>query len=229
MEVDIVARPSYSMAYLRCAADESVLCEAGSMAAMSAGIEARAELAGGLAAAVLRRYLVSEPLIFARYTARIENAWVAVAPRYPGDIHAVELAAGEELHVEAGALIAHSGGIESGVRFAGLKSVLMREGALVLGVSGAGTVVLGAYGAFQQFVLADGEQLLVDTGHLVAWSPTLSFRVGPLTGPLSAQMTGEGLVAAITGPGRVLMSTRSPQSLRGWLQPGPAPQNSGQV
>jgi len=227
VDVEIVAQPSYSMAYLRLGADESAVVEAGAMAAMSAGMEARGELSGGLAASILRRYLVSEPLFFARYTAHIHNAWVAVAPRYPGDIHTVKLQPGEELHVEAGSLLAHSDGVESGVRFAGLKSVLVREGALVLGLYGEGTAVLGSYGAFQQFVLGDGEQILVDTGHLVAWSPTLKFRVGPLMGPLSSLFTGEGLVAEITGPGRVLMSTRSPQSLRGWLFPGVQPQNTG--
>lgn len=227
MNVEIVARPSYSMAYLRLAHNESAVCEAGSMVALSSGMEAHAELTGGLAASILRRYLVNEPLFFARYQAHIENAWVAVSPRFPGDVHAIELHDGEELHVEAGALLAHSQGINSGVRFAGTQSILMREGAIVVGLSGEGTAVLGVYGAFQQFRLGEGEQLIVDTGHLVAWSPTLSFKVGPLTGPLSAQFTGEGMVAELTGPGQVLISTRSPQSFRGWLSSPTSPQNSG--
>jgi uncharacterized protein (TIGR00266 family) len=219
MRISLAGQPSYTLAYCYLEHGEAISCESGAMVALSAGIRAQAALEGGVVRSALRRTLGGESLIMARYTASVHGAWVALAPRYPGDITAVEVQPGSELLVQSAALLAHSEGVVVDVRFSGPQAVLLREGVSVLKVSGSGTVLFSAYGALQSFPLQTGEAVVVDTGHLVAWSPTCTTRIGPLSGVVSSTLTGEGLVAEMTGPGRVWIQSRAEQGIRDWLFP----------
>jgi uncharacterized protein (AIM24 family) len=67
--------------------------------------------------------------------------------------------------------------------------------------------------------LAAGEKHVVDTGHLVAFSADLGFQVRRVGGLKSTLFSGEGLVVDLTGPGRVLMQTRSTDAFLSWLIP----------
>jgi uncharacterized protein (AIM24 family) len=53
----------------------------------------------------------------------------------------------------------------------------------------------------------------------VALDPSITFQLRKSGGWRSAILGGEGLVCELTGPGRVLMQTRSEQSFLGWLIP----------
>jgi uncharacterized protein (AIM24 family) len=95
-------------------------------------------------------------------------------------------------------------------------------------VSGEGVLLSCAYGGTQSFTLGEGESIYVDTGFLLAWSESCHFKVGPLQGIVSSKLTGEGLVAQITGPGVVHTQSRAQQGLREWLFPGLGPNLGGQ-
>lgn len=152
----------------------------------------------------------------AHCVAAVHGAWVGVSPLYPGDILVNQLS-GDGLYVEAGALLAMSDTVDVEVRPASLRNVALHEGATILRATGQGTVLFSAYGSIERIPLAEGAQLIVDTGHLVAWTPQTSMRVGPLTGVAQTVLTGAGLVAEFTGPGEVFVQTRSPQGIRSWI------------
>lgn len=59
----------------------------------------------------------------------------------------------------------------------------------------------------------------IDTGHLVAFSEGMGFKVRSIGGVKSTLFSGEGLVVDMTGPGRVLMQTRSSDAFLAWLIP----------
>lgn len=61
--------------------------------------------------------------------------------------------------------------------------------------------------------------MIVDTGHLVAWDHTVDIEVGALGSAAAAAASGEGLVARVTGPGRVWVQTRKEQQVGSWLSP----------
>ncbi|NLF01801.1 MAG: TIGR00266 family protein, partial [Anaerolineales bacterium] len=67
--------------------------------------------------------------------------------------------------------------------------------------------------------LTPGETRTVDTGHLVAFSQAIGFRVRRVGGLKSTVFSGEGLVVDLTGPGRVLIQTRSTDAFLAWLIP----------
>lgn len=67
--------------------------------------------------------------------------------------------------------------------------------------------------------LAAGEIYTVDTGHLVAFTEKMGFKVRRVGGLKSTLFSGEGLVVDLTGPGRVLLQTRSTDAFLSWLIP----------
>ena len=219
MFVEISCSPSYSIAYLYLSQDETVLVESGSMAYMSGGIEVSIGMgSGGVVGAASRKLLGAESFFMGAYRSNINGSWVAVAPKFPGDI-AHEALSGESLLIESGALLAVSESLKVDVKFSGLSNIVLREGASMLRVSGAGDLLLGAYGGLQRFELGVGEHLIVDTGHLVGYSEGMSVKVGPLSSVNTSVVVGEGLVGVLEGPGVVYTQTRSEQSMRSWLIP----------
>lgn len=189
------------------------------MVAISGGVEASATMTGGVVRSALRRIVTQESLIMTRFTARVYGAWVALAPRFPGDVAALELAPGSDMVVQSGSLLAHAETLEVSAAIGNLQSFALKEGATVLRARGSGVLVIAAYGGLERFELRAGETLVVDSGHLTAWSASMGFKVGPLKGVLSSSLTGEGIVGEFTGPGVVYVQTRAEQQLRSWLLP----------
>lgn len=220
MRVDIQCSPAYALAYCYLESGQTVRAEAGAMAAMSAGIVVRADAGpGGVAKGLLRKTLGGESFFMSRFTSQVHGAWVAVAPKYPGDIAALDITPERGMVAERGAMLAIEDGLNVDVKFAGLGNILMREGATMQRIHGLGKLLLCTYGGMQRFDLGAGESIVVDTGHLVAYSERMRVSVGPLSGLVTAKLSGEGLVAQIEGPGTVLVQTRAEQSLHSWLMP----------
>jgi uncharacterized protein (TIGR00266 family) len=221
VEVRLSCQPSYTLAYCFLANGESVWSERGALAAMSAGVTVGASFGpGGVSKALLRREVGGEGLFMTKYTSDVHGAWVALAPRYPGDIQLCEVAAGEDLLIQSGSLLGHTDGVTVDVKWAGVRNVVLREGATLLRAHGDGDVLIASYGGLQRFDLAEGEEMVVDTGHLVAYGIDVALKVGMLGGARVAAMSGEGLVARVTGPGPVFIQTRAEQGLMSWLAPG---------
>jgi uncharacterized protein (AIM24 family) len=61
--------------------------------------------------------------------------------------------------------------------------------------------------------------MIVDTGHVVAFSQSVGYDVHKVAGWKQTILSGEGLVVHLTGPGRALLQTRSAHALAGWLAP----------
>lgn len=84
------------------------------------------------------------------------------------------------------------------------KAMFSGEGLFVHRVSGTGVIFVSSLGAIVQRQLRQGEQWIVDNGHLVAWNCTYSIeRSGG--GIMSGMHAGEGLVCRFTGPGTVFI------------------------
>jgi len=89
----------------------------------------------------------------------------------------------------------------------------------MLKATGSGPLVLSSYGAIHDVSLQAGQKITLDTGHLVAFSEKIGFKVRAIGGLKSTLFSGEGLVVDLTGPGRVLMQTRSMDAFISWLIP----------
>jgi uncharacterized protein (AIM24 family) len=89
----------------------------------------------------------------------------------------------------------------------------------MLKCGGTGTLVVSSYAAIHEMDLGPGESQTVDTGHLVAFDEGMGFNVRIVGGVKSTLFSGEGLVVDLTGPGKVLMQTRSDDAFLSWLIP----------
>ncbi|RPI22874.1 MAG: AIM24 family protein, partial [Chloroflexota bacterium] len=70
-----------------------------------------------------------------------------------------------------------------------------------------------------EITLEAGQTYTVDTGHLVAFTDKMGFQVHGIGGIKSTLFSGEGLVVDLTGPGRLMMQTRSADAFISWLSP----------
>ena len=60
------------------------------------------------------------------------------------------------------------------------------------------------------------DEYIVDTGHLVAYEPTIDVRIGMAGGLFSSIFSREGLVTRVRGPGRIYLQSRSFGGLAAW-------------
>lgn len=212
MKSEIRGRPAFANVRVQLDAGDQVLAEADAMASMSSDIQLRTRWNGGLLPAILRRVFGGESLFINEFTTNGQGELVLTQP-FPGDIEALALNE-TALYLQPGAFIGCERGVALGLGWAGLVSWIGGEGLFRLKVSGRGRVWFGAYGGIFSEEVQD--ELVVDTGHLVAYEPSVSLRVGLAGGLLSSFFSGEGLVTRVRGPGRVYLQTRSIGGLAAW-------------
>jgi uncharacterized protein (TIGR00266 family) len=212
MEAEIRARPAFAHLAVSLQPGERLIAEAGAMASMSSSLELRTRWNGGIVRGLARRFLGGEAIFINEYTARAPGEVVLTQP-FPGDLVRIDLQ-GETLYLQPGAFLACQPSVRLGLGWAGLRTYLAGEGLFRLKVSGHGAVWFGAYGAIFSREI-DGE-FIVDSGHLVAYEPTVTLRLGLAGGLFSSIFSGEGMVTKLYGPGRVYLQSRSFGGLAAW-------------
>jgi uncharacterized protein (TIGR00266 family) len=198
--------------------DEEVRVEGGSMVSMSDGVLLETQASGGILKSLARSVLGGESFFQNVFKAPPTGGTLSVAPALPGDLFTLKLQQ-ESLLVQSGSYVASEMGVSVDTKWGGAKTFFASEGLIMLRASGAGDIVLSSYGAIHEVNLAAGERITVDSGHLVAFGEGLGFQVRRIGGIKSTLFSGEGLVVDLTGPGRVLMQTRSMDAFLSWLIP----------
>lgn len=211
MQVVIRHNPAYAVAYCALNNNETVRAKSGAMIAMSAGLKVSTDAGpGGVVKGMLRKTLVGQSFFMTRYTAVAHGAWVALAAEFPGDIATIDLSSHTTgVVTESGSLLGFTDGLTADPKWARMTMVASRQGATMTHLQGEGTAIIAAYGGIETFPLAEGQTLIFDTGHVVAFTEGMDVRVGPLHGVVTASFSGEGFVSEIKGPGTVWVQTRA--------------------
>jgi len=218
MKVDIRYQPAYALAMVSLATGETIKTEAGAMVGMSPGLEMETAASGGLFKSLGRKMFGGESFFLNTYTAKQDGDSVALAPPLPGDIAVIELQ-NESLLVQSGSYLGSSEGVNVDTKWSGAKTFFGSEGLIMLRVSGTGTLIVSSYGAIHAIELAAGQSYIVDTGHLVTFDEHMQYDLKKVAGWKSTLFSGEGLVAELTGPGRLTLQSRSQDSFLAWLLP----------
>lgn len=212
METEIRNRPSFANIKVGLKTGDTLLAEAGAMASMSSSVNINTKLNGGFFKAIAKRFFGNESLFINEFTSEGEGELI-LTQAFPGDIECIELK-DTTMYLQPGAFLACEPGVELGLGWAGLASFVGREGLFRLKVTGTGRVWLGAYGGiFAKEIEGD---YVVDTGHLVAYEPSVSIKMGMAGGLFSSFFSGEGLVTKVKGPGRIYLQSRSLDGLASW-------------
>lgn len=217
MDIDILHRPSYSLAVAKLSPNERIRAEAGAMVSMSASVQIDTKMEGGLLKSLGRAVLGGESFFQNFFQAGSQGGEVTLAPELPGDIALLELR-GESVMVQVGAYLASEESVAVEAKISG-KAFMAGEGLSILEAKGAGKLFVSSYGAIYEKTLGAGEKYVVDSSHLVAFDGTIGVQPRTVGGIKSTLLSGEGLVVEMTGPGRVFIQTRSPQALINWIIP----------
>lgn len=220
MKHEILDAPNFALLKITFeAVGEHVVAESGAMVAMGGEIDINTSLRGGLLMAARRKLLGGESLFQNTYSAKASGQDLFLAPPAEGDMKARVLAAGETFFLQSGAYVAHVGDdLVLDTKWGGVRSFFGGVGFFLLRLTGPGTVFFGSYGALHE-VQVGAEGYTADTGHIVAFTDGLEYRVRPFGGMKGLFFSGEGLVCDFSGHGSLLLQTRNPTSLASFLHP----------
>lgn len=186
---------------------EQMITESGSMVWMSPNMQM--ETSGGGIGRVFSRAFAGEKLFQNIYTAR-GNGMIAFASSFPGEIRPITITPEQEMILQKKAFLAAESGVELTTHFqrklgAGLFG---GEGFILQRLSGYGTAFAEIDGALIEYELQPGQQLVVNTGNVAGFSPTVQLDIQQVPGMKNVLFGGEGLFQTVlTGPGRVWLQT----------------------
>lgn len=224
MNIDIQMRPGSSVAKVTMAPGEHLTAEGGAMIAMSNDMEMETTTykknSGGIMKG-LKRMISGESFFMNHFTAGNNGGEIFLAPTLHGDMIVRELNA-EKLIVQGGSYLASEPGIEVDFSWQGMKSLFSGEGMFWLNLNGTGKVIINAYGMIYP-VEIDGEYI-VDTGHIVAFEPTLTFNISKAGASwMSSILGGEGFVCKFKGKGTLWCQSHNPNSFGASVGPNLKP------
>ena len=217
MDIEIIHRPSYSLAIAKLTPNERIRAEAGAMVSMSGDVQIETKAEGGILKSLGRAVLGGESFFQNFFVASAAGGEVTLAPELPGDIAVIEMS-GSKLMIQAGSYMASESTVELTAKVS-VKAFMSAEGISMLEASGSGTLLVSSYGAIFEKTLGAGEKYIVDTSHLVAFDGTMAVQPKTVGGMKSTLFSGEGLVVELTGPGKIYIQTHSPQALINWIIP----------
>lgn len=138
---------------------------------------------------------------------------------------------GRNLFIQASSFLACTENVQTDSQFQGFKGFFSGESLFFLRAyteRGEGTVFYNSYGAIKRLPVEPGKELVVDTGHLVAFSDDVEYSIGKVGGIRSLIGGGEGLVMKFQGNGHVWIQTRNLASLVEKIVPFLPTPNRGQ-
>lgn len=199
---------------------EQMITERGSMCWMSPNMNM--ETKGGGLGKAFGRMVAGEALFQNIYTATNGPGMIAFASSFPGSIMPIEISPGNEMVVQKSGFLASEKGVEISMFFrkkfgAGLFG---GEGFIMQKLSGHGIAFIEIDGATVEYVLAPGQQIIVDTGYVAAMSATCTMDIVSVKGVKNVLFGGEGLFnTVITGPGKIILQTMPVSSVASAIQP----------
>ena len=223
MKTTIEFSPSYTMLTAELSAGESIKAEPGAMVAQQ-DVTMKTGMGGGGGGLFggLKRMVGGESFFVNTFTAGAGGGWVSLSPPVPGDVMSHELSPGQNLFIQGGSFMACTENVQTDSQFQGMKGMFSGEKIFFLRAfaeGGQGTVFYNCYGALKQVSIEPGKELVVDTGHVVAFTDDVQYSVGKVGGLGSLIGGGEGLVLKFRGSGHIWIQSRTMSALASQIIP----------
>lgn len=199
---------------------ESIRTEGGAMSWMSPNISMNTE-AGGIGKA-FGRALSGDSIFQNIYTAENGKAMIAFSSCFPGSIHAIEITPDKPIIAQKSSFLAAEMGVELSIYIQkkAISGLFSGEGFILQKLSGKGIAFIEIDGSVVEYDLADGEQLVIDSGNLAMAESTCNIDVQLVKGIKNKLFGGEGFFNTIvTGPGKVMVQTMPASSVASALRP----------
>lgn len=186
---------------------ERMITERGSMVWMSPNMNM--ETSGGGLGKMFSRAFSGESMFQNIYTARGQGM-IAFGSSFPGKIIPLNIAPGREMILQKNAFLASESTVELSIHFnrklgAGFFG---GEGFIMQRLSGSGVAFAEIDGELVEYDLAPGQQIVVDTGNVAGFAPSVTMDIQQVPGLKNKFLGGEGLFnTLLTGPGKVWLQT----------------------
>lgn len=198
---------------------EQLITEGGGMSWMSPNIKMETTTNGGLGKAIGRAFS-NEKMFQNRYTSVGSNGMISLTSSFPGEIKAIEINQGDEIICQKSSFLASTPGVNMSVFFRKKLSTGLfgGEGFIMQKFSGSGLLFIEIDGTPIEYDLQAGEQIVIDTGHLVMMSSSCKMDVKTISGMKNILFGGEGIFnTVVEGPGKVILQTMPVTRLAGTL------------
>ena len=199
---------------------EKMITEKGSMVWMSPNMQM--ETHGGGLGRMLSKAFSGESMFQNHYTARGGPGMIAFGSSFPGEIRAVAISPNQEMIVQKSAFLASEAGVNLSIHFqkrlgAGFFG---GEGFIMQRLSGCGTAFVEIDGDLMEYVLKPGQQIIVDTGNVAGFEPSVQMDIQTVPGAKNMLVGGEGIFnTVLTGPGRVWLQTMPISNVANAIRP----------
>lgn len=213
--------PAYASLVVTLKASQTLMVEAGAMAAMDSCIKMKSKVTGGLMKG-LGRMMSGESFFVSEFTAENKSGQLYISPGVPGDLQHYYLDGKRNLMIQSSGFVACSPTVEIDTQFQGFKGFFSGESLFLIRATGTGDIWFSSYGAIVEIPVTG--DYVVDTGYIVAFEDTLTYNVEMLGG-LSFKglktgiLGGEGLVCRFSGEGRLWVQSREIYGLLNFLNP----------
>ena len=191
---------------------ESMYTQSGGMAYQTDGIEMKTNARGGIMKSIGRAF-AGESMFMANYTAEKDGATVAFATTIPGNVVPFDLSKYPNgLTFQKNSFLCAQDSVETSITFTKRFSTgfFGGEGFILQKAVGNGMLFLEVDGDPIVKELAAGEVLKVDTGNVVAFSPSVSYEIETVKGLGNIFLGGEGLfLTRLVGPGKVILQSQN--------------------
>lgn len=186
---------------------ERMITEKGSMVWMTPNMEM--ETTGGGIGKMFSKAFSGESMFQNIYTAR-GAGMITFGSSFPGKILPLQIAPGREMIVQKNAFLASEADVELSIHFnkklgAGFFG---GEGFIMQRLSGSGMAFIEIDGELVEYDLAPGQKMIIDTGNVAGFEPTVDIQIQQVPGLKNKLLGGEGLFnTTLTGPGKIWLQT----------------------
>lgn len=186
---------------------EKMIAEKGSMVWMSPTM--KMETKGGGLGKMFSKAFSGESMFQNIYTAQ-QDGTITFGSSFPGSIKPVVIDENHEMILQKSAFLASEAGVELSIHFNKKLSTGLfgGEGFIMQRLSGHGIAFAEIDGELMEYDLGEGEQIVVDTGNVAGFVPSVHMEIRQVPGIKNKLFGGEGLFnTVLTGPGKVWLQT----------------------
>jgi uncharacterized protein (TIGR00266 family) len=197
---------------------ETITAESGSMTYMNPNVNVKTRMREkSLLGTLGLKFLGRQSFFVNDYTAASGQGEAAFVSAPVGDVEVLEITPNQGYIIQKAAYIASTQDVNLDVQWQGFTKGLFGQGLFMIKVSGTGQLFINTFGAIDKHALKQGETIIVDNFHLVAFSDSCKYKVTKFGGLKETLLGGEGLVTEITGPGDVFIQTKNLREFVEWL------------
>ena len=136
---DIQHAPAYASLRVKLAANQSLIVEAGAMAAMDSHITMKSKMRGGIMKSVGRMF-GGESLFLSEFTATDKPGELLLSPGVPGDLSHYRCQSDRSLFIQSSGFVAADPSITIDTKFQGMKGFFSGESLFLIKASGNGDI-----------------------------------------------------------------------------------------